>query len=274
MMAIYPPVRVLLAALAFAATSLGQTASDQKPQSQPCPPANQTSGKPAADKPCPPAPDTKKPSPAEEFPFPGEPVKPIAPSNAPPDAPTPSSAHPSDADDHPFPTKAPPPLPDADSNSGSSSSSGADDHPFPTKAPPLPDADSGSSSSSSGSSSSSDPNSPPDSAAAADDAADTRSTRKKLPKVRKLQSDEDRAAEDLDIAKFYEEKGNLNAAYLRVKDAVKSLPNDPETHFALAEIAQKLEKRDEAIAEFSAYLKLDPDGLKINAARKALAQLQ
>jgi len=270
-MAIYPPVRVLLAAFAFAATSLGQTASDQKPTNPPCPPANQTSGKPAADKPCPPVPDTKKPSSGEEFPFPGEPVKPIAPSSAPPDAPTPSSAHPSDADDHPFPTKAPP-LPDADSSSGSSSSD-ADDHPFPTKAPPLPDADSNSSSSSSGSSSSADPNSSPNSAAA-DDAADTRSTRKKLPKVRKLQSDDDRAAEDLDIAKFYEGKGNLNAAYLRVKDAVKSLPNDPETHFALAEMAQKLKKRDEAIAEFNAYLKLDPDGLKINAARKALAELQ
>ncbi|MCU1223290.1 MAG: Tetratricopeptide 2 repeat-containing protein [Edaphobacter sp.] len=244
-MAISPPVRVLLAAFALAATSFGQTTSDQKPANPPCASPSQTSGKPAADKPCPPAPDTKKPSPAEEFPFPGEPAKPSAPSNGTPDAPSPNAAHPSDPDDHPFPTKAPP-LPGADSSSGSSSS---------------------------GSSSSADPNAPPDSAAA-DDAPDTRSTRKKLPKVRKLQSDEDRAAEDLDIAKFYEGKGNLNAAYLRVKDAVKSQPNDPETHFALAEIAQKLKKRDEAIAEFNAYLKLDPDGLKIDAARKAISQLQ
>jgi hypothetical protein len=253
MMAISPPVRVLLAAFALAATSFGQTTSDQKPASPPCAPANQTSGKPTADKPCPPAPDTKKSSPAEDFPFPGEPAKPSAPSNATPDAPSPNAAHPSDPDDHPFPTKPPPPLPDAGSSSSSSSG--------------------GSSSSSSGSSSSADPNAPPDSAAA-DDAPDTRSTRKKLPKVRKLQSDEDRAAEDLDIAKFYEGKGNLNAAYLRVKDAVKSQPNDPETHFALAEIARKMQKRDEAIAEFNAYLKLDPDGLKINDARKALSQLE
>ena len=51
-------------------------------------------------------------------------------------------------------------------------------------------------------------------------------------------------------------------------------PDDPYTHFALAQIAQKLQKRDEAITEFNAYLKLDPDGLNIKAARKALSQLQ
>jgi Tfp pilus assembly protein PilF len=92
--------------------------------------------------------------------------------------------------------------------------------------------------------------------------------------VQNLQSDEERATEDLNVAKFYEQSGDLNAAYLRVKDAVKYQPNDPDTHFALAHIAQKMNKRDEAIAEFNAYLKLDPDGLKIKQAQKALAQLQ
>ena len=89
-----------------------------------------------------------------------------------------------------------------------------------------------------------------------------------------MQSDEDRATEDLNVAKFYEDRGNLNAAYLRTKDAVKVQPDDPDTHFALAHIAQKMNKRDEAIAEFNAYLKLNPDGVKINEVRKALAQLQ
>lgn len=89
-----------------------------------------------------------------------------------------------------------------------------------------------------------------------------------------LQSDEDRATEDLNIAKFYEERGNLNAAYMRVKDAVKHLPSDPDTHFALAQIAQKMNKREEAILEFNTYLKLDPDGLQMKQARKALSQLQ
>lgn len=88
------------------------------------------------------------------------------------------------------------------------------------------------------------------------------------------QSDEERATEDLNVAKFYEERGNLGAAYLRAKDAVKYQSNDPDTHFALAQIAQKMNKREEAIAEFNMYLKLDPDGLQIKQARKALSQLQ
>ena len=92
--------------------------------------------------------------------------------------------------------------------------------------------------------------------------------------MEKVQSPEDRVAEDLTVAKFYEDRGNLNAAYLRTKDAVKVQPDDPDAHFALARIAQKMQKRDEAIAEFNAYLKLDPDGLNIKAARKALSQLQ
>lgn len=103
---------------------------------------------------------------------------------------------------------------------------------------------------------------------------DAISSRRKLPKVQKLQSDEDRAAEDLEVAHFYESRGSLNAAYLRAKDAVKYQPSDSETHFTLARIAQKMNKREEAISEFSTYLKLDPDGLKIKEANKALAELQ
>ncbi len=89
-----------------------------------------------------------------------------------------------------------------------------------------------------------------------------------------IQSDEERATEDLKVSKYYEQTGNLNAAYMRAKDAVKHQPNDPDTHFALAHIAQKLNKRDEAIAEFNTYIKLDPDGLSIKQAQKALSQLK
>lgn len=140
-----------------------------------------------------------------------------------------------------------------------------------------PDSSGSGSSSSSSSSSSDDPANPsPADKPPADDKGDAPkpSARRRLPKVEKLQTDEDRAAEDLKISKFYEDAGNLNAAYLRAQDAVKSLPSDPYTHFALAHVAQKLEKRDEAIAEYNAYLKLDPDGLKIKQAQKALAELQ
>lgn len=129
---------------------------------------------------------------------------------------------------------------------------------------------------SSSSSSSSSDNSPENGAPPFDDKGDNpgASTRRRLPKVQKLQSDEDRAAEDLNVARFYEQSGDLNAAYLRAKDAVKYLPSDPDTHFTLAHLAQKLDKRDEAIAEYNAYLKLAPDGLQIKQAKRALDLLQ
>lgn len=89
----------------------------------------------------------------------------------------------------------------------------------------------------------------------------------------KVQTPEEREAEDLKVAKFYENDGNLNGAYLRAKDAVEAQPDDSEAHFRLAEIAQKMKKKDEAAAEFQAYEKLDPDGLEIKKVKKALQEL-
>jgi tetratricopeptide (TPR) repeat protein len=234
------PIRIALTSFALAAIAVGQTTAPQKPADQPCPPASQSSAK-TADKPC--SQPAEKPSTAEQFPFPGEPSKPAADS---PDAPAPASTRKSAAEDHPFPSDAPPALPGSDSSSSSSSSSNDSSSADPDAAPKPPAAD----------------------------GADTKSARKRLPKVEKVQTPEDRAAEDLSVAKFYESRGNLNAAYLRTKDAVTVQPDDPDTHYALAQIAQKMKKRDEAIAEFNTYLKLDPDGLNIKAARKALSQLQ
>jgi tetratricopeptide (TPR) repeat protein len=145
----------------------------------------------------------------------------------------------------------------------------------------MPGSDSSSSSSSSSSESSSSADEPSDKPAGAagspldDKGSNPRAgVRRKLPKVEKLQSDEERAAEDLEVAKFYEDAGDLNAAYLRARDAVKFQPSDPEAHYVLAHLAEKLHKRNEAITEYNSYIQLEPDGQKIKQARKALAQLQ
>jgi outer membrane protein assembly factor BamD (BamD/ComL family) len=98
----------------------------------------------------------------------------------------------------------------------------------------------------------------------------TASQRRKLPKV---QDPVDRETEDLSVSKFYQDRGNFLAAYLRAQDAVKTLPDDPEAHLRLAQTAEKMKKTDEAIAEYKAYLKLDPQGEKVKAAREALAEL-
>jgi tetratricopeptide (TPR) repeat protein len=106
------------------------------------------------------------------------------------------------------------------------------------------------------------------------DAPPPQAGRRILPKVRHLQSDEDRESEDLDIAKYYRQSGNLQAAYLRAKDAVKMQPGDSEAHYALADAAQHLGKRDEAVSEYTVYLKLDPDGDRVKSVRKTLASLK
>jgi hypothetical protein len=264
-MAVHPITRALQVVLLLSASCLAQTAPPQSPTPAPCPPPNQTPAQPSAQtaKPCspPPAPAAKKPSSAaEQFPFPGEPSKPKnppdspSPATNPPDSPSPArptATTPGDAAaQHPFPTQPPPKLPGDDSSSSSSSSSGDDPNPAPT---PTDDP-----------TAKGDPSNPPEGT----------SVHRKLPKVKRVQTDDERVDEDLSVAKFYLRDENYQGAYLRAKDAVSIQPEYSAAHFALGEIAQKMKKKDEAIAEFQTYLKLDPEGEKAKAAKNALAELQ
>jgi hypothetical protein len=242
-MAIHSITRALLAASVLSVAGLAQTTPTQNPPAAPCPAPNQTPGQTPDQtaKPCSsPAPAAKKPSAADQFPFPGETSKPAAPPDSPSPTATPSDA----AAQHPFPTQPPPKLPGDDSSSSSSSSSGDPDNP-PDVGSPLKD-----------------------------EGTEGTSTHRKLPKVKRVQTDDERVDEDLSVAKFYLRDENYQGAYLRAKDAVNVQPDYSAAHFALAEIAQKMKKKGEAIAEFQTYLKLDPDGEKANAAKKALVDLQ
>jgi hypothetical protein len=248
-MAILSTTRALVAAFllpvfSLPAASLAQTPATQTQNPPPaaCPPPNQTSDQTA--KPCPPPPPAaKKPSAAEQFPFPGEPAKP-APPTPPPNSPAPATTPSDAAAQHPFPTQPPPKLPGDDSSSSSSSSSD-DSNPTPGDNP-NPGGD------------------PPEGT----------SVHRKLPKVKRVQTDDERVDEDLSVAKFYLNDENFAGAYLRAKDAVQVQPEYSATHFVLAQILQKMKKKDEAIAEYQTYLKLDPDGEKAKAAKKALDELQ
>jgi len=240
-MAVYPTTRAILIACLFSATSLAQTTPPQNPPATaPCPTTPQPPNQ--ATKPC--TPQSPKKSVAEQFPFPGATSKPAA---ATPDSPAPASTTPNSTS----PTTTP--------------SDAATQHPFPTTPPPkLPDSDSSSSSSSSGD----DPTMPPD------DVVPTPTTRHRLPKVAKVQSDDERVDEDIAVAKFYMNDENYQGAYLRAQDAIKVQPDYSLAHFTLAQAAQKMKKKDEAIAEYQLYLKLDPDGDKAKAAKQALAELK
>jgi hypothetical protein len=236
-MAIYLKSRALLPVLLLSAACLAQSAP---PPLTPCP----APGQPG--KPCPaPPPDTSKPSTAQQFPFPGEPSKPAPPPNSPtPSTTTPPSA----ADQNPFPTAPPPKMPGDDSNGSSSSGS----------------------SSSSDSHRSDDSNNTPD----LPPGTEGTSVHRKLPKVKKVQTDDERVDEDIYVAKFYMNDENLQGAYLRARDAVKLQPDYSLTHFTLGTVAQKMKKKDEAIAEFKTYLKLDPEGEKAKDAQRALDEMQ
>jgi hypothetical protein len=246
---------------------LAQSSSSQNQTPPPCPTSNQTTTK-APDKtqdqtakPC--TPTAKKPSSAaEQFPFPGDTSKPKTPpdsptpTNTPPDSQPPKTTTPSDAaTQHPFPTQPPPRLPGDDSSSSSSSSSNGDPNAAPTDPDATPATDPAASA---------DPSSPPEGT----------SVHRQLPKPKRVQSDDERVDEDLYVAKFYMKDENYQGAYLRAKEAVSIQPEYSATHFVLAQVLEKMKKKDEAIAEYQTYLKLDPDGEKAKAAKKALAELQ
>ena len=229
-----------MAAALFSLASRAQTPPAQNPP--PCPAPTQTQPPDQSAKPCTPAP---KKSAAEQFPFPGQSAKPATPPDSPTPTPSPSTTPADAAAKHPFPTQPPPKLPGDDSTSSSSSSSSSGDEPDNPAATPNFDGN------------------PPEGT----------SVHRKLPKPQHLQSDDERVDEDLTVAKFYFHDENYQGAYLRAKDAVSIQPDYSATHFALAQAAQKLKKKDEAIAEYQAYLKLDPDGEKAKESKKALADL-
>jgi len=94
------------------------------------------------------------------------------------------------------------------------------------------------------------------------------------PKPRKVQTPDERVDEDLRVAQFYLDSGDLPGAYLRAKDAVRVEPDYSETHYMLGQVLQKMNKKDEAIAEYKAYLKMDPDGDRTKAVKRALDGLR
>ncbi len=221
--------------------SLAALARSAPPPAQPCTSTPQQT-------PCTPPPEGK-PTAAQRFPFPGEqPAPPAATPSAPAAAATPATPAPanpetaSPAKRFPFPGEDP---------AASSSSSSTD-----SSLPVDPDA-------------ASSPN--PDTPQAP---SGRRLLKRVNPPGTKLQSPEERVAEDIDVARFYLQTGDLQGAYLRSQDAVKLAPDDPEAHCTLADSALKLSKRDQAIAEFNTCLKLDPDDKLAKSARRQLARLK
>ncbi len=211
---------------------------------------------------------------AKRFPFPGEGGGTASPSTSPdasqpdlngaPQAPSPTQdgaqgSKPSSAKQFPFPGEGDDSSSSASSSSSSSSSSDEGDAPIPGTG--------------------SDPasNTPPqlkDKGSEGEQTSGRHILHRINPPGTKLQTPDEREQEDLSVAHFYMDSGDLRGAYLRSQDAVQTVPDDPDAHFALAEAAAKLDKHEEAIAEYNACLKLDASDKEIKESRKALAKLQ
>ena len=98
-------------------------------------------------------------------------------------------------------------------------------------------------------------------------------SRKKLPVPDKVLSSDEKEAEDLQVAGFYQNDGNFHAAYDRAKEAVSLVDDDPAAHLALAEAARKLGKLDEAETNYKKTLALDPVPKVRKVAEKALKDM-
>jgi len=107
---------------------------------------------------------------------------------------------------------------------------------------------------------------------AAKSAEERRAERRRLAKGPRQTSDE-REAEDLKVAAFYQNDGNFKGAYDRASDALSIAGDDPEAHLALAEAARRLGKLDEAEKHYKACLGLDPLPKVKKAAEKALKEM-
>jgi len=107
---------------------------------------------------------------------------------------------------------------------------------------------------------------------AAKAAAARKAARHKLPPVSR-QSPDERVAEDLQVAGFYMDDKNYRGAYSRATDAVAIAADDPNTQFALAEAARKLNKLDEALTHYKKCLTLDPTPKVKKSAEKAVKEM-
>ncbi len=268
-----------------------------KPNSKPtdsCPAKSDATAPPASSSSVPDAPATSDKPLGEAFPFPVEDSKhggdvPSMPTVGIPDPPS-SSNVPN--------TPSPAPNPHSPSNMPDLPSSSVPDPPASSNAPRNMPPDgidtgdgSGDPSNRGGSSSSGNGDLPPGTSSSKtdedDDIAPTTSSSKAPVKASPLKDmgshadmtaaraklEKTRVADDLKVAKFYLNDHNVQGAYLRYKDAVDHDPEDPDARFGLAEVAAQLNKRDEAVLNYQACLKVDPGGDHDKASRKALQKL-
>jgi len=82
-----------------------------------------------------------------------------------------------------------------------------------------------------------------------------------------------RALKDDEVGDFYFKRKNYKAALARYQDALAWKENDAVATFRMAQCYEKLDQRDEAVANYKQYLKILPEGPFSKEAKRALDKL-
>ena len=83
-----------------------------------------------------------------------------------------------------------------------------------------------------------------------------------------------KAAKDVEVGDFYFKRKNYRAAEDRYREALFYKDNDAIATFRLAICLEKLERPDDARAEYESYLKILPHGPQAEEAQKAIGRLK
>src|SRR5262249_41132380 len=86
--------------------------------------------------------------------------------------------------------------------------------------------------------------------------------------------DPHKAAKSVEVGDFYFKRKNYHAAEDRYREALFYKDNDAIAIYRLAVCLEKLERPDEARAEYESYLKVLPSGPEAEAAHKALDRIK
>lgn len=86
--------------------------------------------------------------------------------------------------------------------------------------------------------------------------------------------DPHKAAKDVEVGDFYFKRKNYHAAEDRYREALLYKQNDAVATYRLAVCLEKLDRPDDARAEYESYLQILPSGPESAEARKAIERLK
>jgi len=86
--------------------------------------------------------------------------------------------------------------------------------------------------------------------------------------------DPHKAAKDIEVGDFYFKRKNYRAAEDRYREALYYKDNDALATYHLAICLEKMDRPDEALAQYESYLKILPHGPEAENAKKAIERLK